>query len=100
MLNVSVTDMVLQPGVTRQPHTTPLNAALFNQDGSPFTALSSEANQAAAQADVAAVTSTVAAGATPTKAEFDALRADALATRTVLNALLAKLRTAELVAAA
>lgn len=51
--------------------------------------------QAAAQTDVGAVTSTVAAGATPTKAEFDALRVDALATRTVLNSLLAKMRTAE-----
>lgn len=50
---------------------------------------------AAVTADVAAVTSVVAAGATPTKAEFDALRVDALATRTTLNALLAALRTAE-----
>lgn len=66
--------------------------ALFNANGTPY---QPEAFvQAAAQADVGVVTSTVAAGATPTKAEFDALRVDALATRTVLNALLAKLRTA------
>lgn len=51
-------------------------------------------DRAAARADVGAVTSTVAAGATPTKAEFDALRVDALAVRTVLNDLLAKMRTA------
>lgn len=67
MLNVSVTDMVLQPGVARQPHTTPLNAALFNQDGTPFTALSEEANQAAFQAD------TVAADLAALKVDFNAL---------------------------
>lgn len=50
---------------------------------------------AAAQADCAAATSVVAAGGTPTKAEYDALRADYLALRTVVNSLLAKLRTAE-----
>lgn len=64
--------------------------ALFNADGTPRPL----ASQAAAQTDVGAVTSVVAAGATPTKAEYDALRVDALATRTVLNNLLAKLRTA------
>ncbi|WP_411102448.1 hypothetical protein [Streptomyces sp. cmx-4-9] len=52
-----------------------------------------EGKQAAAVADVGAVTSVVAAGANPTKAEYDALRVDALATRTKLNALLAALRT-------
>lgn len=50
--------------------------------------------QVAARTDAAAATSTVAAGATPTKAEFDALRADYLALRTVVNDLLAKMRTA------
>lgn len=64
--------------------------ALFNADGTARPL----ASQAAAQTDVGAVTSVVAAGATPTKAEYDALRVDALATRTVLNSLLAKLRTA------
>ncbi len=68
--------------------------ALFNSDGTarivPL--------QAAAQTDVGAVTSVVAAGANPTKAEYDALRVDALATRTVLNSLLAKLRTAGVIA--
>jgi len=53
---------------------------------------------AAAQTDVGAVTSVVAAGATPTKAEYDALRVDVLACRTVINSLLAKLRTAEYIA--
>lgn len=43
--------------------------------------------------DAPALTSAVAAGATPTKAEYDALRADAAALRTKLNALLAALRT-------
>lgn len=47
---------------------------------------------AAAVTDVAALTSTVAAGATPTKAEFDALRVDVASNRTKINALLASLR--------
>jgi hypothetical protein len=64
--------------------------ALFKADGTAHVV----PERAAAQTDVGAVTSTVAAGANPTKAEFDALRVDALATRTVLNALLAKMRTA------
>ena len=51
---------------------------------------------AAAVADAAALTSVVAAGGTPTKAEFDALRADLVAVRTTLNALLASTRTAGL----
>jgi len=71
-------------------HQAATKIALFNADGTPRTV----AAQAAAQADVGAVTSVVAAGAAPTKAEYDALRVDALATRTVLNSLLAKLRTA------
>lgn len=68
--------------------------ALFKADGTAYTGLPMSA---AAQTDVGAVTSVVAAGGTPTKAEYDALRVDALATRTVLNALLAKLRTAGIV---
>jgi hypothetical protein len=70
---------------------------LYNTDGTPY-GDDGEFEQAAAQTDVGAVTSTVAAGANPTKAEFDALRVDALATRTVLNSLLAKLRTASILA--
>lgn len=68
--------------------------AFFNADGTARVV----PLQAAAQTDVGAVTSVVAAGANPTKAEYDALRVDALATRTVLNALLAKLRTAGVIA--
>ena len=64
--------------------------ALFKADGTPHIV----PERSAAQTDVGAVTSVVAAGGTPTKAEYDALRVDALATRTVLNALLAKMRTA------
>jgi hypothetical protein len=52
-----------------------------------------EGKQTAAVADVGAATSVVAAGATPTKAEYDALRADYLALRTKVNALLAAMRT-------
>lgn len=52
-----------------------------------------EGKQTAAVADAAAVTSVVAAGANPTKAEYDALRADVLALRTKVNSLLAAMRT-------
>lgn len=54
------------------------------------------ATQAGAVADQAALTAAAAAGATPTKAEFDKVVADAAAARTTLNALLASLRAAGL----
>ncbi|MFE3853434.1 hypothetical protein ACFXPN_20140 [Streptomyces griseorubiginosus] len=57
-----------------------------------------EGKQAAAQADMAAVTTTAAAGANPTKAEFDKVVTDLAAARTTINGLLAKLRTAGLLA--
>lgn len=85
--------VVVSQAVVNQ-HQTVHEMALFNADGSPR----SVPTLAAAQVDVGAVTSVVAAGATPTKAEYDALRVDALATRTVLNSLLAKLRTAGVIA--
>ncbi|MCP9976509.1 hypothetical protein [Actinomadura madurae] len=51
-----------------------------------------------AVADVAALTSSDAAGETPTDEEYDALRADVAAIRTTVNALLASLRAAGLIA--
>jgi hypothetical protein len=48
--------------------------------------------QTAAVTDAPAATSVAAAGANPTKAEYDALRADHLALRTKVNALLAAMR--------
>lgn len=64
---------------------------LLNADGTPF-------RQAAAQADVAALTqAAITGGESPTEAEFNALRTDHAATRTVVNSLLAKLRTAGLI---
>lgn len=51
-----------------------------------------EGKRTAAVADAVAATSVVAAGATPTKAEYDALRADYLALRTKVNSLLAAMR--------
>jgi hypothetical protein len=57
-----------------------------------------EGKQAAAQTDMAALTSAAAAGATPTKAEFDKVVVDLAAARAVINGLLAKLRTAGLIA--
>lgn len=70
---------------------------LYNADGTPY-GEDGELGQAAAVTDVGAVTSVVAAGANPTKAEYDALRVDVLAVRTKLNSLLAALRTAGIVA--
>ncbi|MFG2748015.1 hypothetical protein [Streptomyces xanthophaeus] len=59
----------------------------------PAAGAAREGKQTAATTDVGAVTSVVAAGANPTKAEYDALRVDVLAIRTKLNALLAAMRT-------
>jgi hypothetical protein len=56
-----------------------------------------EGKQAAAQSDMAALTSAAAASA-PTKTEFDKVVVDLAAARTVINGLLAKLRTAGLIA--
>jgi hypothetical protein len=58
----------------------------------------SDAVKAVAVADQVALTAAAAAGANPTKAEFDKVVADAVAARTTLNALLARLRTAGLLA--
>ena len=90
MGNQVVGQAVLTTRDAFDPNQVSLQLATFDEDGvaRPVPA------QAAAQTDVGAVTSVVAAGANPTKAEYDALRVDALATRTVLNNLLAKLRTA------
>lgn len=64
----------------------------------PAGAAARAAKQGATIADAGAATSVVAAGATPTKAEYDALRVDVLALRTKVNGLLAVLRTAGLLA--
>lgn len=58
----------------------------------PAAGAARKGKQTAAVADAGAATSVVAAGANPTKAEYDALRADYLALRTKVNALLAALR--------
>ncbi|MCC9154901.1 hypothetical protein LZP81_30820 [Streptomyces parvulus] len=57
-----------------------------------------EGKQAAAQSDMVAVTTTAAAGANPTKAEFDKVVTDLAAARTTINGLLAKLRSAGIIA--
>jgi hypothetical protein len=59
----------------------------------PSAGAAREGRQTAAVADAGAATSVVAAGANPTKAEYDALRVDYLALRTKVNALLAAMRT-------
>lgn len=53
-----------------------------------------EGKQAAASTNAAAITTVAAAGATPTKAEFDKVVTDLGVLRTAHNDLLAKLRTA------
>ena len=57
-----------------------------------------EGRRATAVTNAAAATASVAAGATPTKAEYDALLADANALRTKVNQLLAAMRAAGQVA--
>ncbi|MFT2014597.1 hypothetical protein ACMA1D_01930 [Streptomyces sp. 796.1] len=57
-----------------------------------------EGRQAAAQTDMPAVTTTAAAGANPTKAEFDKVVTDLTAARSAINGLLAKLRAAGVIA--
>lgn len=57
-----------------------------------------DASQVAVQADTAALTAAAAVGATPTKAEFDKVVVDLAASRTAFNALLAKLKTAGIMA--
>jgi len=64
----------------------------------PAAGAAREGKQAAAQADMAAVTTTAAAGANPTKAEFDKVVTDLTNARTTINGLMAKLRTAGLLA--
>jgi hypothetical protein len=59
----------------------------------PSAGAAREGRQTAAVADAGAATSVAAAGANPTKAEYDALRTDYLALRTKVNALLAAMRT-------
>lgn len=56
-------------------------------------------SRAAARADVAAATSAqISGGEDPTQAEYNALQADYVALRTAFNDLLAKLRTANVIA--
>lgn len=57
-----------------------------------------DASQAAVQANTGALTSAAAVGSTPTKAEFDKVVADLATIRTDHNALLAKLKTAGIMA--
>ena len=74
-----------------------IQMALFNEAGEPL----AQPTQMAAQADIAALTqAAITGGESPTEAEFNALLADHAATRTAVNSLLAKLRTAGLLAEA
>lgn len=83
------------PRSTRPSQQTAVQLCLFDAAGAPLTV----GKQVATQADVAALTQAVITGGeSPTEAEFNALRADHAATRTVLNSLLAKMRTAGILA--
>lgn len=69
--------------------------AFFNTDGTARPV----PTRAAAQADVAALTSAqISGGEDPTQAEYNQLQADVDALRTVVNSLLGKLRTAGVIA--
>jgi len=83
------------PRSTRPSHSSPMQLCLFNEAGDPLTV----PKQVAAQADVAALTqAAITGGESPTEAEFNALRTDHAATRTVLNSLLDKMRDAGILA--
>lgn len=56
------------------------------------------ATKGAAVSNLAAITTVAAAGTAPTKAEFDVVVTDLAAARTTINALLASLRAANLIA--
>lgn len=64
----------------------------------PAAGAARSAKRGAHVANTPAATAAAAAGATPTDAEFDLLLADVNALRTTVNALLASLRTAGLIA--
>ena len=78
MSNVSVTDAFLVTRAARSETGTPLQLALFGQDGEPVTILSTESNQMPVQAATVAV-------------DLAALKVD-------FNALLTKLKAAGLMA--
>lgn len=85
--------MVSQPATQSGQHV--MKMSFVDEDG----AVLNIPQQAAAQTDVAALTqAAITGGESPTEAEFNALRTDHAATRTVLNSLLAKLRTAGVIA--
>lgn len=63
----------------------------------PFVQSGNEEARGAAVANPAAITSVVAAGATPTKAEYDALQADVVALRATVAALITALRDTNIV---
>ena len=87
---------VVYPQASINPHQNVQAIALFLPDGS----VHSVPKRAAAQTDVPAMTSTAAitGGEPPTEAEFNQLRADVVAMRTVVNSMLAKFRTAGTIA--
>lgn len=83
--------VVTQAAINKNQNVTEM--ALFDATtGAPFGTLP---KQTAAQTDMAAMTSTAAitGGEPPTEAEFNQLRADVVALRTVVNGLLGKMRT-------
>jgi hypothetical protein len=63
----------------------------------PYQQTGDEAGRGGIVANPPVLTSTVAAGATPTKAEFDALRADVVALRTNVADLITALRNSNTV---
>lgn len=94
MANTTEQAVLVSQGALRSNQSI-VQLALFNADGTARIVPS----QAAAQTDVAALTqAAITGGESPTETEFNNLRTDHAATCTVLNSLLAKLRTAGVIA--
>lgn len=90
-----IMQMQIVPLATADPTQKNMRVALFDNNGAVVIA----PKTVAARADDVAITSAAATGGdAPTEAEYNALRIDVVNLRTVVNDLLAKMRTAGILA--
>lgn len=75
-----------------------INSSTLGKHNTSFTGLNAQLDDADAVADMAALTAPADIATTYTEAEVQAIRDDVAAARTTINALLASLRTAGLLA--
>lgn len=95
-MNKTVRQLIVVTSYTPRKNQDLGYVALLKADGTPYQATPFVAS--AAQVDTVAMTqAAITGGESPTEAEFNALRTDVVNTRTTLNGLLAKLRTAGIV---